>query len=101
MLHFTSAFSHVLLSHCSLFRHLLWPGLRFLVPELCLHIILILLSEVETNPALWLTAVSPYKARCGVRELCTRVGWGDLQLKSRGLARGPGTVVVVVEGSQG
>ncbi|XP_049818331.1 disco-interacting protein 2 isoform X5 [Aethina tumida] len=53
------------------------------------HSILIPPSEVEVNPALWLTAVSQYKVRdtfCsyGVMELCTKgLGSSVNQLKSR------------------
>ncbi|GJQ78698.1 DIP2 [Trypoxylus dichotomus] len=55
------------------------------------HSILIPPSEVEVNPALWLTAVSHYKVRdtfCsyGVMELCTKgLGSSVNQLKSRGV----------------
>ncbi|XP_050514541.1 disco-interacting protein 2 [Diabrotica virgifera virgifera] len=55
------------------------------------HSILIPPSEVEINPALWLTAVSQYKVRdtfCsyGVMELCTKgLGSSVNQLKSRGI----------------
>ncbi|XP_018564348.1 disco-interacting protein 2 isoform X4 [Anoplophora glabripennis] len=55
------------------------------------HSILIPPSEVEVNPALWLSAVSQYKVRdtfCsyGVMELCTKgLGSSVNQLKSRGV----------------
>lgn len=55
------------------------------------HSILIAPSEVETNPAVWLTAVSNYKVRdtfCsyGVMELCTRgLGTSTATLKQRGI----------------
>ncbi|XP_025836828.1 disco-interacting protein 2 [Agrilus planipennis] len=55
------------------------------------HSILIPPSEVEVNPALWLSAVSQYKVRdtfCsyGVMELCTKgLGSSVSQLKSRGV----------------
>lgn len=55
------------------------------------HSILIAPSEVETNPAVWLTAVSNYKVRdtfCsyGVMELCTRgLGTSTATLKARGV----------------
>merc|ERR1712038_2235376 len=55
------------------------------------HTILIPPSEVEANPAVWLSAVSQYKVRdtfCsyGVMELCTRgLGGSVPQLKARGL----------------
>ncbi|XP_057672541.1 disco-interacting protein 2 isoform X8 [Diorhabda carinulata] len=55
------------------------------------HSILIPPSEVEVNPALWLSAVSQYKVRdtfCsyGVMELCTKgLGSSVNQLKSRGI----------------
>ncbi|KAK3604584.1 hypothetical protein CHS0354_005416 [Potamilus streckersoni] len=55
------------------------------------HSILIPPSEVETNPAVWLTAVSMYKVRdtfCsyGVMELCTRgLGTSTAALKARGI----------------
>nr|XP_022914751.1 disco-interacting protein 2 homolog A isoform X2 [Onthophagus taurus] len=55
------------------------------------HSILIPPSEVEVNPALWLTAVSNYKVRdtfCsyGVMELCTKgLGSSVNQLKTRGI----------------
>jgi len=68
------------------------------------HTILIPPSEVEANPALWLTAVSQYKVRdtfCsyGVMELCTRgLGGGVQQLKTRGVQLGcVRTLVVVAE----
>jgi len=68
------------------------------------HTILIPPSEVEANPALWLTAVSQYKVRdtfCsyGVMELCTRgLGGSVAQLKSRGVQLGcVRTLVVVAE----
>lgn len=68
------------------------------------HTILIPPSEVEANPALWLTAVSQYKVRdtfCsyGVMELCTRgLGGSVSQLKSRGVQLGcVRTLVVVAE----
>ncbi|CAH2035027.1 unnamed protein product, partial [Iphiclides podalirius] len=55
------------------------------------HSILIPPSEVEINPALWLSAVSQYKVRdtfCsyGVMELCTKgLGSSVNQLKSKGI----------------
>ncbi|XP_069108520.1 disco-interacting protein 2 homolog C-like isoform X4 [Argopecten irradians] len=55
------------------------------------HSILIAPSEVETNPAVWHTAVSNYKVRdtfCsyGVMELCTRgLGTSTTTLKARGV----------------
>ena len=68
------------------------------------HTILIPPSEVEANPALWLTAVSQYKVRdtfCsyGVMELCTRGLGGSVgQLKARGVQLGcVRTLVVVAE----
>merc|ERR1719295_2034452 len=68
------------------------------------HTILIPPSEVEANPALWLTAVSQYKVRdtfCsyGVMELCTRgLGGSVQQLKTRGVQLGcVRTLVVVAE----
>ncbi|XP_040564455.1 disco-interacting protein 2 homolog A isoform X2 [Lepeophtheirus salmonis] len=55
------------------------------------HTILIPPSEVESNPSVWLTAVSQYKVRdtfCsyGVMELCTKgLGGSVPQLRSRGV----------------
>lgn len=55
------------------------------------HSLLIPPSEVEANPAVWLTAVSQYKVRdtfCsyGVMELCTKgLGGSVPQLKARGI----------------
>ncbi|KAL5005649.1 hypothetical protein ScPMuIL_016807 [Solemya velum] len=55
------------------------------------HSILVAPSEVETNPAVWLSAVSMYKVRdtfCsyGVMELCTRgLGTSTAALKARGI----------------
>lgn len=70
------------------------------------HSILIAPSEVETNPALWLSAVSQYKVRdtfCsyGVMELCTK-GLGHptniANLKARGVSLScVRTCVVVAE----
>lgn len=68
------------------------------------HSILIPPSEVEVNPALWLTAVSQFKVRdtfCsyGVMELCTKgLGSSVNQLKSRGVSLAcVRTCVVVAE----
>ncbi|XP_067013859.1 disco-interacting protein 2 isoform X9 [Anabrus simplex] len=68
------------------------------------HSILIPPSEVEVNPALWLTAVSQYRVRdtfCsyGVMELCTKgLGSSVNQLKQRGVNLGcVRTCVVVAE----
>ncbi|KAG8335062.1 beta transducin [Homalodisca vitripennis] len=68
------------------------------------HSILIPPSEVEVNPALWLTAVSQYRVRdtfCsyGVMELCTKgLGSSVQQLKSRGVSLAcVRTCVVVAE----
>ena len=68
------------------------------------HTILIPPSEVEANPALWLSAVSQYKVRdtfCsyGVMELCTRgLGGSVQQLKQRNIQLGcVRTLVVVAE----
>ncbi|XP_055959348.1 disco-interacting protein 2 homolog A [Patella vulgata] len=55
------------------------------------HSILIPPSEVEANPAVWLTAVSQYKVRdtfCsyGVMELCTKgLGTSTVALKTKGV----------------
>jgi len=68
------------------------------------HTILIPPSEVEANPALWLSAVSQYKVRdtfCsyGVMELCTRgLGGSVQQLRQRNIQLGcVRTLVVVAE----
>ncbi|XP_026677952.1 disco-interacting protein 2 homolog B-like [Diaphorina citri] len=68
------------------------------------HSILIPPSEVEVNPALWLSAVSQYRVRdtfCsyGVMELCTKGLSGSIpQLKARNIALGcVRTCVVVAE----
>ncbi|XP_075229172.1 disco-interacting protein 2 isoform X3 [Lycorma delicatula] len=68
------------------------------------HSILIPPSEVEVNPALWLSAVSQYRVRdtfCsyGVMELCTKgLGSSVNQLKSRGVSLAcVRTCVVVAE----
>ncbi|KAK9881592.1 hypothetical protein WA026_016462 [Henosepilachna vigintioctopunctata] len=68
------------------------------------HSILIPPSEIDVNPALWLTAVSQNKVRdtfCsyGVMELCTKgLGSSVNQLKSRGINLGcVRTCVVVAE----
>nr|XP_018897953.1 PREDICTED: disco-interacting protein 2 isoform X2 [Bemisia tabaci] len=68
------------------------------------HSILIPPSEVEVNPALWLSAVSQYRVRdtfCsyGVMELCTKgLGSSVGQLKSRGISLScVRTCVVVAE----
>ncbi|XP_054273806.1 disco-interacting protein 2 homolog C-like isoform X2 [Macrosteles quadrilineatus] len=68
------------------------------------HSILIPPSEVEVNPALWLSAVSQYRVRdtfCsyGVMELCTKgLGSSIQQLKSRGVSLAcVRTCVVVAE----
>lgn len=68
------------------------------------HSILIPPSEVELNPALWLSAVSQYKVRdtfCsyGVMELCTKgLGSSVNQLKAKGIALAcVRTCVVVAE----
>lgn len=68
------------------------------------HSILIPPSEVEINPALWLSAVSQYKVRdtfCsyGVMELCTKgLGSSVNQLKAKGINLGcVRTCVVVAE----
>ncbi|XP_049952324.1 disco-interacting protein 2 isoform X2 [Schistocerca serialis cubense] len=68
------------------------------------HSILIPPSEVEVNPALWLSAVSQYRVRdtfCsyGVMELCTKgLGTSVNQLKQRGINLGcVRTCVVVAE----
>lgn len=68
------------------------------------HSILIPPSEVELNPALWLSAVSQYKVRdtfCsyGVMELCTKgLGSSVSQLKAKGIALAcVRTCVVVAE----
>ncbi|RZF49299.1 hypothetical protein LSTR_LSTR012669 [Laodelphax striatellus] len=68
------------------------------------HSILIPPSEVEVNPALWLTAVSQYRVRdtfCsyGVMELCTKgLGSSVNQLKARGVSLAcVRTCVVVAE----
>lgn len=68
------------------------------------HTILIPPSEVEVNPAVWLTAVSHFKVRdtfCsyGVMELCTKgLGSSIQQLKQRGINLGcVRTCIVVAE----